>query len=131
MLDAAAIIQVDLPEYTVETETADNGTAMTRRERLSKDPRKLAALQRARRRIAQELDDRSAFSITKLRLNAGLSQAELASMMGTQQPAIARLEKGQTEPQISTIERLAEVFGVPPEKVFNAFISTRSAATKK
>lgn len=131
VLDAAAIIQIDLPEYTVATEPADNGTPMTRRERLSKDPRKSAALQRARRRIAQELDGRSAFSITKLRLDAGLSQAELASMMGTQQPAIARLEKGQIEPQISTIEKLAEVFGVPPEKVFNAFISTRSAVTKK
>ncbi|NLC36045.1 MAG: helix-turn-helix transcriptional regulator [Alcaligenaceae bacterium] len=104
---------------------------MTRRERLSSDPKKAAALQRARRRIAQELSDDSEFSVAKLRLNAGLSQAELANMMGTQQPAIARLEKGQTEPQLSTIEKLAEAFGVAPEKVLNAFIRTRSAVGKR
>lgn len=131
VLDAAAIIQIDLPGYTVTNELTDSGGPMTRRERLSADPKKATALQRARRRIAKELGHSPAFSVTQLRLDAGLSQAELASMIGTQQPAIARLEKGQTEPQISTIEKLAEAFGVPAEKVFNAFLNTRSAIAKR
>lgn len=131
VLDAAAIIQIDFPEYTVSTEDAENGRPRSRRERLSADPKKAAALQRARRRIAKELDENSEFSIAKLRLNAGLSQAELAAMMGTQQPAIARLEKGQIEPQLSTIQKLAEAFGVPPETVLKAFISTKESAEKK
>lgn len=131
VLDAAAIIQIDLPEFTVSTEPPDSGLSCSRRERLSADPRKAAALQRARRKIATEIDSISAFSITKLRLNAGLSQAELAKMMGTQQPAIARLEKGQTEPQLSTIQKLAEAFGVSPEAVCTAFINTKNAIEKK
>lgn len=131
VLDAAAIIHIDLPEYTIAAVSAESRTPTTRRERLIADPKKAAALQRARRRIARELDDSSAFSIAKLRLNAGLSQAQLANMIGTQQPAIARLERGQTEPQLSTIQKLAEAFGVAPEKVLNAFISTRSAPEKE
>lgn len=131
VLDAAAIIQVDIPLFTTSTESTENGLSCSRRERLSADPRKAAALQRARRRISKEIDSNSAFSITKLRLNAGLSQAELAGMMNTQQPAIARLEKGQTEPQLSTIQKLAEAFGVPPEAVLTAFINTKNAIEKK
>lgn len=131
VLDAAAIIQIEFPEYTVSTEDIDSFRPRSRRERLSADPKKAAALQRARRRIAKELDENSVFSIAKLRLNAGLSQSELAAMIGTQQPAIARMEKGMTEPQLSTIQKLAEAFGVPPEAVLKAFISTKESIAKK
>lgn len=98
---------------------------------MAADPRKAAALQRARRKISQEIDEVSVFSVVKLRLNAGLSQAELARLIGTHQPAIARLEKGLTEPQLSTMQKLAEAFGVSPETVMNAFINTKAAREKK
>jgi DNA-binding XRE family transcriptional regulator len=38
-----------------------------------------------------------------------MSQAELASQMGTSQSFISRLERGLANPRASTIERLAEV----------------------
>lgn len=130
-MDAAAIVQVDLRDSFISTEVTDNSPSCSRRERLSADPRKAAALQRARRKIARELDATSAFSLAKLRLNAGLSQVELAKLIGTQQPGIARLEKGLTEPVLSTIEKLAEAFGVSPETVLTAFINTKHALGKK
>lgn len=130
IFDAAAIVPIDFPTFTVSAEPIENGTARSRRERISAYPRKVAALQRARLKIAGELDTNPAFSVTKLRLNAGLSQAQLATLLNTQQPAIARLEKGQTEPQLSTLQKLAEAFGVPIDVVCTAFINTRNALGK-
>lgn len=49
--------------------------------------------------------------LLKARLRAGLSQAELASLMGTSQSAIARLESGQTLPSTKTLMRFAEATG--------------------
>jgi transcriptional regulator with XRE-family HTH domain len=43
----------------------------------------------------------------------GLSQEELAGRTGLRQPAIARLEAGDTEPKLSTLLRLTEALGVP------------------
>ena len=45
------------------------------------------------------------------RLRAGLSQAELASRMGTSQSTIARLENGQTLPSTKTLLRYAKATG--------------------
>lgn len=42
---------------------------------------------------------------------AGLSQAEVALRMGTSQPAVARLEAGQVDVRLSTLERYAAVIG--------------------
>jgi transcriptional regulator with XRE-family HTH domain len=46
------------------------------------------------------------------RLQAGLTQVELAKLMVTQQPSIARMESGRQQPSIATLERLAEVTGL-------------------
>lgn len=119
---------MDIPQYTVTTETEDSSGASDRRARLSANPKRAAALQRARQRISREINDDSIFSIAKLRLNAGLSQAELAKIMDTQQPAIARMEKGAVEPKLSTMEKLAEVLGVSVEVVVRAFINTRKGS---
>jgi transcriptional regulator with XRE-family HTH domain len=48
------------------------------------------------------------FALKALRQRAGLSQRELAERIGTTQSAIARLEKGETEPKFCTVERLAD-----------------------
>jgi len=37
-----------------------------------------------------------------------LSQAELASLCGTSQPGVARLERGATAPRVDTLLRVAE-----------------------
>ncbi|RDI55496.1 helix-turn-helix domain-containing protein [Nocardia mexicana] len=42
---------------------------------------------------------------------AGLSQTEIAARMGTSQSAVARLEAGQVDVRISTLERYAAATG--------------------
>lgn len=41
----------------------------------------------------------------------GISQRTLAARMRTQQPAIARLERGESDPKLSTLERYAAALG--------------------
>jgi len=45
--------------------------------------------------------------LVRARLRAGLSQAELATRMGTTEAAIARLESGRTLPGTKTLLRFA------------------------
>ena len=39
-----------------------------------------------------------AYQIARLRIEHGLTQAQLAALVGTKQPSIARLEHGQSQP---------------------------------
>jgi transcriptional regulator with XRE-family HTH domain len=45
------------------------------------------------------------------RVNAGLTQEQLAQRMGTTQSVIARLESGRRMPGVRTLERLAAATG--------------------
>ncbi len=45
--------------------------------------------------------------ILQLRLDQGLSQAELAERAGTKQSVISRIENGESEPRIVTIKKIA------------------------
>lgn len=56
------------------------------------------------RRLLRELAAR--------RVEMGLSQKIVAKLMGTTQPALARLERGEIDPKLSTLERYAEALGV-------------------
>ena len=53
--------------------------------------------------------------LLRARVNAGLTQAEVAILMGTKTPAIARLEAGggnmQHSPSISTLRKYATAVG--------------------
>lgn len=49
--------------------------------------------------------------VHRLRTDAGLTQAELASRMGTTQSAIARMEGGGARPTLETLEKLASAVG--------------------
>lgn len=42
----------------------------------------------------------------------GLSQRELAELVGTTQSAIARLEGGHVSPSLTTLDRIADALGV-------------------
>ena len=53
-----------------------------------------------------------AIKVIHYRVSRGLSQAELARMIGMRQPNIARLESGEHEPSLSTLARLSSVLGV-------------------
>jgi DNA-binding XRE family transcriptional regulator len=52
-----------------------------------------------------------AAELIRVRLRAGLSQAELAARMGASQSTVARLESGQTVPSTKTLLRYAEATG--------------------
>ncbi len=49
--------------------------------------------------------------LTERRQRLGLSQSEVATRMGTSQPAVARLESGRSDTRISTLARYAEAVG--------------------
>ena len=49
--------------------------------------------------------------VHRLRIEAGLTQAELGGRIGTTQSAIARMEGGGTRPTLETLEKLAEAIG--------------------
>jgi transcriptional regulator with XRE-family HTH domain len=49
-----------------------------------------------------------AYQLARLRIMRGLTQAELAERVGTQQPSIARLEGGKVEPTLPFLRRVAE-----------------------
>ncbi len=57
--------------------------------------------------------------IRELRLEAGLTQAELARRTGIHRPNIARVEAGRHTPSLETIARLATAIGVPTTRVLH------------
>ena len=69
------------------------------------------------------------YQIARLRILRGLTQAQLAELVGTHQPSIARLENGSRSPSISFLERVAqaldaqvEVKLVPEENITNKVV---------
>lgn len=52
-----------------------------------------------------------AAALVAKRVELGLSQTEVAARMGTSQSAVARLESGQADLRLSTLERYAAAIG--------------------
>lgn len=50
-------------------------------------------------------------SLGKQRQRLGISQTLVAARMGTSQSALARLESGDVDPRLSTVERYANALG--------------------
>jgi DNA-binding XRE family transcriptional regulator len=69
-------------------------------------------------------------SLRHLRLARGLSQSRFADLVGTSQSHIARLEAGITEPQVSTVEKLAIALNIAPGALFEIFRKQISANEK-
>ncbi|NYJ05271.1 helix-turn-helix domain-containing protein [Petropleomorpha daqingensis] len=49
--------------------------------------------------------------LARLRRESELSQTEIAARMGTSQSAVARLESGELDARLSTVERYAAALG--------------------
>jgi ribosome-binding protein aMBF1 (putative translation factor) len=75
------------------------------RERTAENPAFPALVQAAadRRRLLRALAEQ--------RERSGLSQTQVAAAMGTSQSQVARLESGNVDTRLSTVERLAAVLG--------------------
>jgi ribosome-binding protein aMBF1 (putative translation factor) len=50
-------------------------------------------------------------SVTEARAKAGLSQKQVAAMTGIDQSDISKIERGVSNPSISTLERIAKALG--------------------
>jgi DNA-binding XRE family transcriptional regulator len=82
------------------------------------NPKRAAALARARQRLANELYPRP--SLSALRLQRGLSQAEMARRIGTSQSHLSRIESGQEDPRRTTLVKIARELGETLDVVSNA-----------
>lgn len=60
-------------------------------------------------------------SLASLRLSKGWSQKQLAEMLNTKQPYIARIENGVEDIQLSTLKKLAKVFDVDIHEIIETF----------
>ena len=52
-----------------------------------------------------------AYQVGRLRMRKGLTQAQLAELVGTKQSSIARLESGEKLPSLSFLRRVIEALG--------------------
>lgn len=57
--------------------------------------------------------------IIRLRIEKGLSQKDLAELMGTKQSAISRLENGSYNPSVEFLNRIAHTLGKELHISFN------------
>lgn len=88
---------VDIDELVAEFERDDEGRQ---------------SIADGRRWVAERHYSEGPPSLQALRLRLGLSQAQLANVIGTSQPHIARLESGQANAKLATLRRLADVLRV-------------------
>jgi DNA-binding transcriptional regulator YiaG len=82
-----------------------------------KNPKRAAAIARARARAAAVQEREAGSSLATLRLKAGLSQTQLATAMGTQQPNVARWERNPGNIEFATMKKLAAALGLATEDV--------------
>jgi transcriptional regulator with XRE-family HTH domain len=61
------------------------------------------------RKAYEELEP--AYQVARLRIMRGLTQEQLAQMVGTKQPSIARLESGSVVPRLDFLRRVVEALG--------------------
>lgn len=62
---------------------------------------------------AEELEP--GYQVARLRMLRGLTQAQLAEMVGTRQPSIARLENGSSTPSLSFLNKIASALNAKIE----------------
>jgi transcriptional regulator with XRE-family HTH domain len=65
--------------------------------------------------ITKKLGD----NVKKLRQESRLSQSELAAELAVDKSYISNIENGKKNPTLKTIEKIAQVLGVSPDKLIN------------
>jgi len=72
--------------------------------------------------IAAEVDPPFvlAGNVYALRRERGLTQAQLAEAVGVHQPRIAEIERGDANPRLDTLAKLARALGVPVAALLHA-----------
>ena len=73
--------------------------------------------------IMEQLKKVISTNICKLRKSAGMTQVALAEKLNYSDKAVSRWEKGEVVPDVETLYRLGEVFGVNIEYFFSEHIN--------
>ena len=60
------------------------------------------------------------------RLAKGLSQENVAELLGTTQPSYARMESGKTRIPINYVNKMAEIFGIHPYQIIQEITDNNS-----
>lgn len=94
-------------------------------------PERAQLMAQARKRLSIHLLDDNKNSgknsLRKLRLNAGLSQEQLAQTVGTSQPRIARIEAGREDIGLDVARRLSKALGVDMNSIADALDRSQNA----
>ncbi len=83
-----------------------------------------ARLDEVRRKLNDDIAFQMSHRIEMLRLSLGLTQEQFAKKIGTQQPAIARIERGVVIPTLPFLQKIAKTFKM--ELVLPDFVPTAS-----
>ena len=89
-------------------------------ERLERDTEHAKGLSAARSLISSALYPDDGVTLKTLRLKAGLTQTQLAAVLETSQPHIARMETGRQEPVMSTCRKLSKALGASLDVISSA-----------
>lgn len=65
------------------------------------------------------------------RVNARLTQADVAAEMGVGKATIVNWEKGRSEPTVTQALWLSERYGIPIDNIFLPSVPTKSGKTEK
>lgn len=57
-------------------------------------------------------------SLASARVNAGMTQEEIAHKMGVSKKTIINWEKGNTSPSFAVIQMLSSIYGIPADYIF-------------
>lgn len=106
------VVDTPLPEGFVDID------ALVEEE--EKDSASRDAIAAGRRAVADNYYADGPKRLIWFRLTRGWSQKELARRLGSSQSYVARLEAGDIDPQVSTLQRLAAVFEVPAAELLEA-----------
>jgi transcriptional regulator with XRE-family HTH domain len=69
--------------------------------------------------------------LTEWREAAGLSQQDLATLMGLSQQAVSEWEKGRSLPRVTRVRSLASHLRLPPEEVAQALAEEGETAEER
>lgn len=64
------------------------------------------------------------FSLLRLRRRARLTQFELGRLAGVAAHTVGRIERGEVEPELTTVRRLATALGVPLSELVSGLDAT-------
>ena len=96
--------------------------------RRMRDPDRAARMSAARKRLGASLERtyQDKAGLAYLRLKAGLSQAQLATLMETQQPSIARWERNPKILGFETMQAYAKALGLKTADVCTAIENSQT-----